>query len=168
MNTDRKVIEFVVPGEVRGKMRPKASAFSGHARMYTPAKQVEYENWVKLCYFKETKTKEPIFRRGTPIAIEILVKMAVPKSVSKKKRDLMLKGNILPETKPDVDNAAKSILDALNGLAYDDDAMVTMLTIAKVYSTDSLAYVKIWEDTDDKKEDRYLEEYTKNGVLTES
>ena len=41
----REIRTFIVPGEVRGKMRPKASSFGGHAKVYTPSKQIEYENW---------------------------------------------------------------------------------------------------------------------------
>ncbi len=35
--------------------------------------------------------------------------------------------------KPDCDNIAKIILDALNGLAYDDDAQVVKLYVEKRY-----------------------------------
>lgn len=33
--------------------------------------------------------------------------------------------------KPDIDNIAKLILDALNGIAYEDDAQVVILQCAK-------------------------------------
>lgn len=35
---------------------------------------------------------------------------------------------------PDVDNVAKSVLDALNGVAWDDDRAVSCLLINKYYS----------------------------------
>lgn len=61
-------------------------------------------------------------------------KNPVPKSVSKVKREKMLSGSIKPGVKPDLDNVAKSILDALNGIAYYDDNQITDLKIAKRYS----------------------------------
>ena len=38
--------------------------------------------------------------------------------------------------KPDCDNIAKIILDALNGIAYDDDSQVAMLNVVKLYDAD--------------------------------
>lgn len=35
----------------------------------------------------------------------------------------------------DLDNLAKFVLDALNGIAYDDDSQVATLTCAKAYTT---------------------------------
>ena len=37
------------------------------------------------------------------------------------------------DKKPDVDNIAKAVLDALNGIAYDDDKQITSLVIDKKY-----------------------------------
>ena len=43
-------------------------------------------------------------------------------------------GKLLPTKKPDVDNVAKSVLDALNGVAWLDDSQVVRLEISKSYS----------------------------------
>jgi Holliday junction resolvase RusA-like endonuclease len=45
----------------------------------------------------------------------------------------MAAGEILPVVKPDLDNVAKLILDALNGVAWHDDNQIARLTISKVY-----------------------------------
>ena len=50
-----------------------------------------------------------------------------PKSISKKKRAEMLEGKIWPAKKPDSDNIAKVVLDALNGIAYHDDTQIIKL-----------------------------------------
>ena len=42
-------------------------------------------------------------------------------------------GKIKPCKKPDSDNIAKAILDALNGVAYYDDSQIVELTIKKEY-----------------------------------
>ena len=46
----------------------------------------------------------------------------------------MLDGDILPLKKPDIENIVKTILDALNGVAYQDDTQVASVTAVKTYS----------------------------------
>lgn len=46
----------------------------------------------------------------------------------------MLSGEISYIKKIDSDNLAKSILDALNGVAYDDDSQVCLLIVQKLYA----------------------------------
>ena len=48
-------------------------------------------------------------------------------------------------TKPDADNIAKAVLDALNGLAYTDDSKVTRLVVVKLYGTEPRVEVKLTE-----------------------
>ena len=38
-----------------------------------------------------------------------------------------------PTKKPDIDNVIKIITDALNGIAYDDDAQIVSLSATKFY-----------------------------------
>ena len=57
----------------------------------------------------------------------------------------MLTGEIKPIVKPDVDNVAKSILDALNGIIYLDDKQIIELDIEKIYAETSWTEVKIKE-----------------------
>jgi Holliday junction resolvase RusA-like endonuclease len=45
--------------------------------------------------------------------------------------------------KPDADNIAKIILDALNEVAWDDDAQVVQLSVCKRYDTDPCVIVTI-------------------------
>ncbi|MEQ2712194.1 RusA family crossover junction endodeoxyribonuclease, partial [Hominisplanchenecus faecis] len=43
--------------------------------------------------------------------------------------------------KPDSDNIAKVVLDALNGIAYHDDTQIIKLTITKAYKEE--AYLSV-------------------------
>lgn len=45
--------------------------------------------------------------------------------------------------KPDSDNIAKAILDALNGVAYYDDSQVVGLTVKKEYGDSARVEVEI-------------------------
>ncbi len=49
----------------------------------------------------------------------------------------MLVGDILPTKRPDSDNIVKIILDALNGVAYQDDSQVCKIHFAKIYAKTS-------------------------------
>lgn len=69
----------------------------------------------------------------------------IPQSKSKKQKEKMITGEIKPVVKPDVDNVAKSILDALNGIVYVDDKQIIELDIKKIYAETSWTEVKIKE-----------------------
>lgn len=131
-------IMFSVPGEPTGKGRPRMTK-QGHT--YTPQKTVEYENLVRQEYLRRyCDTK---FEAGIPLDARIVAYYAIPKSASKKKRAMMLSGQIRPMKKPDGDNVVKSILDALNGVAYHDDAQVVDHMCRKFYAQYPRVTVKI-------------------------
>lgn len=46
----------------------------------------------------------------------------------------MQDGYIRPTKKPDCDNIAKIICDALNGIAYYDDSQIVKIEVDKVYN----------------------------------
>ena len=58
----------------------------------------------------------------------------------------MLAGDLLPCKKPDIDNIAKAVLDALNGVAYGDDNQVTALEVSKHYAAEAHVDVIIFEE----------------------
>lgn len=45
----------------------------------------------------------------------------------------------------DVDNLAKGVLDAFNGVLYEDDALVTELRVKKYYADEDFVLIRIWE-----------------------
>jgi len=69
-----------------------------------------------------------------PLELTVSFNIGVPKSWSKKKREKALSGDLLPASKPDLDNLLKLLLDAMNGLVYHDDALVCKVTATKQYS----------------------------------
>ena len=50
---------------------------------------------------------------------------------------------IMAAKKPDADNIAKIILDALNGIAFSDDRNITDLKVRKEYTEDGRAFVRV-------------------------
>ena len=68
------------------------------------------------------------------IYIRIIAHFAIPASVPKKKRRDMEAGVLRPVRTPDADNILKAVCDALNKVAYRDDAQVVDAQVSKYYS----------------------------------
>lgn len=115
-------MKFTIPGEPVGKARPRVTKWGVH----TPEKTVNYENLVKVLY-------NGTLHEGY-VAMTVIAYYAIPKSASKKKAEQMRSGEIRPTKKPDCDNVLKIIADALNGIAYKDDAQIIRATVEKWYS----------------------------------
>lgn len=64
-----------------------------------------------------------------PVRVTVAAVFAMPASWSKAKADQMLGTPVTK--KPDADNVAKAVLDALNGIAWRDDAAVADLHTSK-------------------------------------
>ena len=112
--------KFVFEGEVVGKPRPRFSSRGSYARAYTPKKCVKYERALANAF----KTQGGKKICGA-VKVRIDTYRALPKSRPKRiqsERDIY---------KPDVDNISKAVLDALNGLAYEDDKQVVDLRCIK-------------------------------------
>lgn len=138
------MIQFTVYGTPVGKGRPKFSTFNGHATAYTPAKTVNYENLVKLSYQQQCGGK--MYEKDIALAIDIMAFFPIPKSVSKKKAAQMLSGFIKPTKRPDLDNVAKAVLDALNKIAFYDDSQIIALSMSKFYSDKPRTEISIRSD----------------------
>ena len=138
-----KTVKFTVPGPPKGKARARTvKTKKGQTFSYTPEGTVLYENKIKTSYFQECRES---FQNGEALKITATAYFNIPKSTSKKKRQEMLSGQILPTKKPDIDNIVKCILDALNKTAYHDDSQVVQLTITKRYAERPRVEVEIQE-----------------------
>ena len=121
-------IELTVPGEPRGKARPRVTR-SGIT--YTPTKTVNYETFIKGLFAAKYPDFMPLEQ---VLKAEITAYLLIPKSTSKKKEGMMKMGIIKPTKRPDVDNVLKAVLDALEGLAYKNDNQIVRVIIDKDYS----------------------------------
>ena len=124
-------MKFTIPGEPCGKARPRVVRNGNFSRAYTPEKTVNYETLVKLEY--QRQCGDAYISEGG-IHMSITARFAIPKSASKRKAQAMLDGVIRPTKKPDCDNIIKIVCDALNGIAYKDDAQIVSVSIEKRYS----------------------------------
>ena len=85
-----KQIKFTIPGEPKGKGRPRVVNRGGFSKAYTPKDTVAYENLVRLEYGYQVKDFK--FPDGAQLDMRIQAFYGIPKSASKKKRGLMLEG----------------------------------------------------------------------------
>ena len=137
------MIRFTVDGTAVPKQRPRISG----RRAYTPKRTKDYEERVLNAFHSSYSGFYPAFGKDIPVRICISVIQEIPKSWSKKKRAQAESGEIVPLSRNgDVDNIAKSILDALNGFAYEDDCQVTTLIVTKQYGARPCAEVRLGED----------------------
>lgn len=134
------IYEFEVFGKIRGKARPKVNTYT--LRAYTPQETKDYESLIQQYFLLKYPKYKPFENR---VSVTITAHFPIPKNTNKKNRELMLKNEISPTKKPDIDNIVKIILDALNKIAFKDDNQITKLNVEKVYSTEEKIYVKIEE-----------------------
>ena len=122
---------FFVPGPPKGKARPRSIiGRDGKIHVYTDKKSLEYEKLIQECLMT---VPEPIIPSEGYFSMRIEVIYPIPVSTPKSKREEMLLGLIRPAKKPDLDNIAKAVCDALNNHVYFDDKQVVNLSIWKVY-----------------------------------
>ena len=134
------MISFIVPGPPVGKGRPRFAKRGNFVQTYTPEKTASYENLVKVLAMQAMKGTQPL---PYPVRVVIDIAICPPASWSKKKRAQALSQLIQPTGKPDIDNVAKGILDAMNGVVYLDDKQVISLTIRKFYDESDQALVTV-------------------------
>lgn len=115
-------ITLTIPGKPYAKKRPRFSRKIGRA--FDPAENRVAEasiGTIAMPHFPQ-----PI---AGPVRLEVVCTFAVPPSWSKKKAAEHMHRPHL--SKPDLDNIGKHILDALNRIAWVDDAQVCELSLRK-------------------------------------
>ena len=128
------MVTFEVPGDPHGKGRPKFARRGNFVQTYTDKKTTSYEDLVR---FHANIAMVDFAPLESAVAVYIYIKLAVPKSYSKKRTEACLSGLVRPTKKPDWDNVAKSICDAMNGIVYMDDTQIVDAHVTKVYAANA-------------------------------
>ena len=110
----------IVLGEPVAQGRPRFSRQGGFVKAYDPAKSRDYKKYVRLVAAQDA----PAVPVTGAVVLSLKIYRAVPKSMSKRKREAALAGRLRPTTKPDVSNVLKGVEDALKGLWYADDSQI--------------------------------------------
>ena len=136
-----KKTEIFFPFEPKPKGRPRFTR-TGHA--YTPKTTHDYEKLIRE-HYKENTTDF----YDCAIHIKLIFYMPIPKSTTKKQKALIESGAVKYTKKPDLDNMIKSVTDAILGVAYEDDSLITKITAEKKYSSSQVGtLMTIIEDVD--------------------
>jgi len=114
--------------KVRGMSSPRPRFSLGRA--YMPTKYVQFKNTLKS-YFKAFKPFGIV-----PLRLELLFVFKTPKNVNKNK---------YPMVRYDVDNLAKSVMDAMEGRLMENDCTITELEVKKMYGDDDLIFITLKE-----------------------
>jgi Holliday junction resolvase RusA-like endonuclease len=133
-------VSFSVPGNPRGKGRPRTAVIAGRAQIYTDAKTRSEEGAVRMFAMEAMGGRPPY---EGPVVLRICAYRKMPTVFSQKKRVSAERGAIAPITKPDFDNCSKLAADALNGIVIHDDAQVVSAVIHKRYSANPRLVVSV-------------------------
>lgn len=128
-----KTFTFWVKMKPTGKARPRFCSWG----TYTPQNTREAEFIVRNAFLEAQKSKPATFPMPTkkPLGVRFVFNIARPKSATRK----------YPIVRPDIDNYVKLCLDALNTLAWQDDAQVIQLEAKKIYGDENMIEIEFWE-----------------------
>ncbi len=115
-------IKFKITGTPVPKGRPRFFRRGKYMGTYTPSNTRKWEEFVRFQAIRYT----PQTLWEGPISMTLKFLILRPKSLPKKV--------VWHIKKPDVDNLAKSIKDALQGIIYRTDSQIFSLTVMKEYS----------------------------------
>ena len=142
---DKAVIQHTFILEPIQQQRPRATRFGKSIRLYDPK---------RVKQFKQTIAEEAMLTyRGNPLtgslAVTLVFYRPVQQSLSKVEKQRRIDGRHLPVVKPDLDNYIKSFLDALYGIYWQDDALITDLTASKRYGRQPRIEIEVKEIEND-------------------
>lgn len=137
-----KQIAFFVPGEPIGKKRPR----QGRGRIFNHPANVHYEGLVREHAAAAMAGVEP-FTESVQVILRVWIQP--PVSWSEKKRKAAI--GTWACCKPDADNVAKAITDAMNGdkdgfgKVYTDDKNIAYLIVTKTWRETPGVHVTVEE-----------------------
>ena len=133
------MILITVPGEpvawARARLKGKMH--------FTPGKQSGAMNDIRAIAHKAMEGRAPT---QNACSVRVVAVYQWPKSWSAKRR---AQGN-LKTSRPDADNLAKLVCDALNGIVFADDAQVSALDVCKRYGDAPMTEVTVFDLVEDK------------------
>jgi len=128
-------MRVVIPVEPVGKQRPRTvRTKEGRVVTFTPPRTVWTENLIR----HRVMELGEYFERDVPLRVELTFYRQRPKSVPKKVR--------LPVSRPDWDNYAKLVMDALEKYAYHNDSQITTAIVQKRFGEPPRIEICLEED----------------------
>ena len=124
-----EILTWVTEGEPKAQPRPRAASFGGKARIYNPSTADEYKKSIGVDMLLSAKERGVELPIDGEIFMDICLFFKRPKRLCRKKDP---DEAIWHTSKPDCDNVAKSILDAIVQVeGITDDRAVSCLQVSK-------------------------------------
>ena len=122
--------------EVDGPPAVKGSTFSFfyRGRIVTKQDAKNLTSWAAQVAWCAKQAGLARIPKGVGVIVSVTYEFAPPIRVVRS----------CPCTRPDIDKLARALLDALTGVAYEDDGQVVALTVRKTYGTDTRT--RVWVD----------------------
>lgn len=140
-DANNKIVKFIVKGRPSPKERPRfCYSKNGRLHVFTPVKTGSFEEIVAMSWKEQSNV---CFDGKVPLKASLVFYFAVPKSWSQKKKKFMIGKPMI--SRPDLDNLEKSIYDALNGYAYEDDSCIVSHSTRKMYGNCDMVSITIEE-----------------------
>lgn len=124
--------------EIHQKPIPQKQTQWGKNKGYDPSKK---DKEILIWQMNAYAPKKPI---EGPVLVDLMFYMPIPK-VSKIQARNMINGSLLPIKRPDIDNLAYMITNAMKGLFYEDDSQIVDLLLHKRYAEETRTVVKVIE-----------------------
>lgn len=115
---------------VEGKSMPWQRTGRGR-KLYTQEPTRDFKRIVATAAINQIG----LLKVAGPLEVYLRFYITVPDSWTQKAKGEAIRGEILPTGVPDLDNLAKSVLDAMTQIVWCDDAQIVRLTIEKTYAS---------------------------------
>jgi Holliday junction resolvase RusA-like endonuclease len=130
-------VQFTVDMMPVGKGRPRL----GGGRVFTPKKTHDAEKRIAFAARAAMAGRQAT---AVPLMMFVECVFPVPPSYTGRMRQEIEAGHRIPP-RVDVDNLAKTALDALNAIVYDDDSQVCILIAQKRYGEDAQLWIRVMQ-----------------------
>lgn len=132
-----KSVELTIYGNPVPQGRPQFARIGKYVTTYDPVRSRNYKQLVRLWVTQHLKKIDGWKPYETAVCVDITFYLGIPTSWSKAKRMQAAEGVIRPTSRPDIDNLVKSVTDAVLGLLWVDDSIITDLTARKRYTAET-------------------------------
>ncbi len=136
---------ITIPGNPLPQGRPRFHAgrtTGGGGRAYDPPKSRQEKQRIRMEVVLYMRSQR-VAMLDCALCVSLQFFLPIPKSFTKNRHAAAHEGYIVPITKPDLDNLAKLVLDACNGVLFLDDRCIVDLVLSKRYSNDPRVVIMV-------------------------
>lgn len=116
------------------QQRPRARRLGNGIMLYDPSKVKQFKILVGNMAREQMKQNEWERLEDRPLMLDVTFYRPIQQSISKVEHDRRARHEVLPIIKPDNSNYLKSLEDALNGIVWKDDSLITDIKSKKRYA----------------------------------